>query len=132
MMGIMPWPSTAATVAATGVGHGEEGPALGVPDQHVADPEPGQHARADLARPGPGVLVGAVLGPQGDRDAFLLHQGLHGAQVGEGRVHRDVQGRHVVGLEPQAEVAHHVQGLDVVVVHLPVPAEERAPGRGRH
>ena len=61
-------------------------------------------------------------------------QCLHRAQVGEGRVHRDVDVRHVLGLEPQAEVAHGVQRLDVVVVHLPVPAHQRAargspPGR---
>ena len=64
--------------------------------------------------------------PSGDRDVLLLDQRLHRAQVGEGRVHRDVDAGHVVGLEPQAEVAHGVQRLDVVVVHLPVPADQRA------
>ena len=36
---------------------------------------------------------------------------------------------HVLGLEAQAEVAHRVQRLDVVVVHLPVPADQRAAVR---
>ena len=36
---------------------------------------------------------------------------------------------HVLGLQPQAEVAHGVQRLDVVVVHLPVPADQRAARR---
>ena len=33
---------------------------------------------------------------------------------------------HVVGLQPQPEVAHRVQRLNVIVVHLPVPADQRA------
>ena len=77
----------------------------------------------------PGVLRRAVLRAQGERQVLLLHQRLHRAQIGEGWVDRHVQPRDVVGLEPQPEVAHGVQRLDVVVVHLPVPAHERAPGR---
>ena len=67
-----------------------------------------------------------MLGAQGDRNGFLLDQGLHGPQVGERRVDGHVDRRHVIGLEAQAEVAHHVQRLEVVVVHLPVAADQRA------
>src|SRR6202034_2968759 len=96
--------------------------------QHVAGAQAGQHLRADLAGAGAGILVRAVLSPQGDGDALLLDQGLHRPQVGEGRVHRHVDRRHVLWLQAQTEVAHQVQRFDVVVVHLPVPADERAAG----
>jgi hypothetical protein len=110
-----------------GVVHAEERAPFRVPDDDVGRAQSGQEARADLARACPGILVRAVLRTQRQWDVLLLHQRLHGAQVGEGGMDRHVQPRHVVGLQAQAEVSHGVQRLNVVVVHLPVPADQRAP-----
>ena len=83
-----------------GVGHVEVQAPLGVADEHVADAQPGQHLRTDLAGEGAPVPVVAVLGPEGHRDGLRLDQALDGAQIGERRVDRDVDPLDVGRLEP--------------------------------
>ena len=46
-------------------------------------------------------------------------------EVGERRVHRDVDRLVVRGVERVAQLLHHLDGLQVVVVHLPVAAHQR-------
>ena len=85
----MAWRSTASSLSLhDGIGLAKKGPALGVPDDHIADVQLRQHFRAHLARVGAVVLEMAGLGAKSDRDRVGLEGGLHRAQGGE----RGVQG----------------------------------------
>ena len=127
-MGIMAWRSTALSVAAT--------VASDMPNRvrrsecpTITYRVPSRASMRGLTSPvrAPASSSEQCWAPSCERDGLLLDQRLDGAQVGERRVDRDVHRRDILGLEPQSEIAHHVQRLYVIVVHLPVPADQRAP-----
>ena len=108
------------------VGLPEHRPALGVPDDDIANVELRQHLGAHLAGEGAGVLEVAGLGPERDRHRVGLERCLHRAQGGERRVERDVGAvRHRGGAQKRGELLHDLDRLVVGVVHLPVAADEQ-------
>src|SRR3546814_6127826 len=96
----------------------------------VAHVELRQHGRGHLTGERALLLPVAVLRTQRDRDRLLLaHEvRLHGPQVGEGRMHRHLAGVVVLRGDEVAQLLHELQRLEVVVVHLPVAADERLAG----
>ncbi len=109
------------------VGLTEQLPPFRVPDDHVLHLQLGQHRGCDLAGERALVLPVAVLRPELDPQPVRFDQGLQRAQVGEGRADHDVA-RVVVGLvEPVGELLHHLDGDEVVVVHLPVARDHGSP-----
>lgn len=111
------------------IGHREEAPALGVADDHVAHTQSGQHRRADLAGERALVIAVAVLRAELERHPLPLDEEPDGPDVGERWVDGHLHQRRVSGLHPQPEVAHGVERHHVVVVHLPVGADERPTAR---
>src|SRR5207248_2224641 len=64
---------------------------------------------------------------------LLVVQGrLHRPDVGERRVHRDVDRLVVLGRQQERQLLDDLDRLEVVQVHLPVPADQRLAGRRAH
>src|SRR6266566_2354788 len=98
--------------------------------QRVPAPQLGQHAAGNLAGVGPGVMRRDVLRAVPDGHLVGLHQGLHAAQRGEWRQHRDVGGGVVLTGQGEGELLRQRDRLKVVVMHLPVASHQRPAVRG--
>src|SRR6266571_5459893 len=98
--------------------------------QRVAAPQLGQHAPGNLAGVGPSVVRRDVLRAVPDRHLVGLHQGLHAAQRGEWRQHRDVGSGEVLALQREGELLRQRDRLKVVVMQLPVAGHQRLAVHG--
>src|SRR5581483_6275917 len=109
------------------VGFGVILPALRVPHDHVCAAELGQHRSGDLPGVRAGVVRRYVLRAVPDLQLVAADQRLHAAQRGERRQHGDLGERVVLVGQRERELLHERDGLEVVLVHLPVAGHQRQP-----
>src|ERR1700761_19520 len=77
-------------------------------------------------------MLREVLGPVADLQLVAVHQGLHGAQVGERREHGHFDVLVVLVAQAERELLHQRDRLEVVAVHLPVAGDQRQLHRESH
>ena len=100
-------------------------------DDHQRHVQLGQHSGSYLAGERPLVFPVAVLGTESDRNLVGLEHRLNGPEIGERRMHRYVDRIVVVRRQHVRQLLYSLDGLEVVVMHLPVPADQRlALGHG--
>src|SRR5690606_14511625 len=85
------------------------------------------HRVRDLSRVGAFVLPEHVLGAEADLHPVGLDHRLGGAQRRERRRHHDFDPLVDVGFEAVVELLDHLDGLQMIRVHLPVPANQLPP-----
>src|ERR1017187_4256001 len=105
---------------------------LGVPGQDVAAAQLGQHPAADIAGVGAVLVRRDVLCAVGELELVALDEGLHAAQRGERRQYHDVGRREILVVQPEGELLGQGQGLEMIVVHLPVAGHERLAAGPAH
>ena len=107
------------------------GAALGVADEHEGCAELGEECAGDFAGVCAGVVDGEVLATVEDVQLVALDEGLHGADVGEGREDGNFGCGEVkvCVVEGPCELLDEGDCLCVVEVHLPVACDE---GLTRH
>jgi hypothetical protein len=110
-----------------GVGLGVVFAPLAVADRHVGAAELGEERPGDLPGVGARVVDRQVLGAVAHGQLVALDEGLHRAQVGEGRQDRDLDRTEVVlaVAKRPVELLDQVGRLQVVLVHLPVTGKQR-------
>src|SRR3984885_15270103 len=70
-------------------------------------------------------MLREVLGAVPDLQLVAVHQGLHGAQVGERREHDHFDVLVVLVAQAERELLHQRDRFEVVAVHLPVAGDQR-------
>src|SRR5918992_1325984 len=111
-----------------GIGLSNVLPTLGVADDHVPDLERFQHRRGDLAGERPLLLPVDVLGPEGEPEAVAVDQRLHTTERGERRTDHHLDPFGVVPVEKVGQLLDVLDGLQMVLVHLPVRGHDRPAG----
>ena len=75
-------------------------------------------------------MLRQVLRAVGQPQLVAVDQGLHAAQVGERRQHRDVDLVEVLVRQRERDLLHQRDRLEVVEVHLPVAGDQRLAAHG--
>src|SRR5215475_4932584 len=104
---------------------------LGMPDDHVAAAQLGEHGAADVAGVGAAVVLREILGAVADEQPVAVDQRLDAPQIDERRQHDDLDGGEVLLLEAERDLLGECDRLEVVQVHLPVAGDERLTGQGQ-
>ncbi len=104
------------------------GAPLRVADDDVRAAQLGQQGAADVAGVGAGLVRRQVLCAVGQAQLVPVDQGLHAAQVGERRQHRDVDLVEVLVRQRERDLLYQCDRLEVVEVHLPVAGDQRLTG----
>src|SRR5260370_10502025 len=101
---------------------------LGVPGQHVVAAQLSQHGPGHVAGVGADVVRGQVVCTVGEAQLVPVDQRLHASQRGERRQHRHLDSVVVPPGQGERQLLHQRDGLEVVLVHLPVACHQRQRG----